>query len=658
MILNVMHQNIKQIANLEKSYLLRLIISGIGALFLCWFSCLSQFGKPHAFSHELYYWAGLTLTTPILYFAGLPFLRALSHIHKTPFSIDILIIVVLLVIYAYSLINTLNYQDNNAAYFDSILMILFIVLSCRFLALFCLRRIKNSVNLLSKLPTKGVKILKADEQFHACELHEITKGDRITIAPGEYFPVDGIIQEGDTNVDESMLSGEAHCVAKFVHDKVRAGTYNLDKAVIICASTTFADSYFGNLLFSIQINHQKMTSQPPCDQIGLWQQMLMVTLCAIIYCWWLPFDSHVALNCAMSVLLITCPCAIASAFPITTACLLEICAKKGILITNPLAFYRLTDVEHMLFDKTGTLTEGNLVVQTIDYFNEASPEAVLPFIGAIEKNTHHPIADAIVDYTIHELGTLPHIEVHRLHVFPGCGVRAMIDAQCVMIGTAKWLKANGIYINTDLLEQEENVNNDKIYVHCAMSGILVARILLKDKLRQEAKDVVGFLRLRNMELSVLSGDRPHIVNAIASQLGEITANSQVLPCQKEAMITSLQDNGVITCMVGDGLNDAQALMRADIGIAIGTKNPIALACADIILPTSRLKLIPDCFRLCIEARKILKQNYWLGFLFNLILIPFAALSQLSPLLILSALCFSTLLVMANSARLKFKATTL
>ncbi|MGD9591116.1 MAG: HAD-IC family P-type ATPase [Candidatus Berkiella sp.] len=232
----------------------------------------------------------------------------------------------------------------------------------------------------------------------------------------------------------------------------------------------------------------------------------------------------------------------------------------------------------------------------------------------------------------------------------------MVDGKCIMIGAAKWLKSNGVYIDQHVIEHEDTqVNNDKIFVHCAISGVLVARILLKDRLRQEAKEVVQFLRARNIELSVLSGDRPNIVNAIANQLGEIPANAQVLPCEKEAHVGALQDKGIITAMVGDGLNDAQALMRADIGIAIGIKNPITLACADIILQTSRLKLMTDCFALSMDARKILKQNYWLGFVFNLALLPFAALGQLSPLLILCGLSFAALLVMANSARLRFKA---
>ncbi len=654
MILNLLHHKIKQVANLEKSYLLRLIISGIGVLFLAWISFLIQFAKPNTFSLELYYIAGLTLSTPIIYFAGLPLFHALLNVHKKPYSIDVPIIIVLVITYFYSLISTLNYAENTYAYFDSILMILFIVLSCRFLELFCLRRIRKLVQVLSKLPTRQVKIFKKDDQFHACDLEDIVIGDKLYIAPGEYFPVDGIICESDTSVDESMLTGEAHAIPKFALDKVRAGTCNLDKAVVITASSVFQDSYFGKILSDMQSNDTKMQARPPCDYVGLWQQMISITLCAVIYCWWLPFDNQFALMCAVSTLLITCPCAIAAAYPLTTACLLEICAKKGILISNPLAFYKLDNVQHILFDKTGTLTEGNLNIDNIEYCNQSLADDVLPLIAAIEKNTTHPIADAIVKYANERYSNLPQVEIHQLKVFPGNGIRAMVDGKFVLIGSARWLKNNGVFISNDTIEAEENhVHRDHIFVHCAIAGLEVACIQLKDRIRQEAKDVIQYLKRRNIDLSVLSGDRPVIVNAIAKQLGSISARAEALPQHKEALVASLQDQGIVTAMVGDGFNDAPALKHADIGIAVGANNPISLLCADIILQTPRLKLIKECVRLSERARKILKQNYFLGFLFSLSMVPFAATGQLTPIMMLCGLSLSTMVVMANSARLKF-----
>ncbi len=655
MILNLIHHNIKQIANLERSYLLRLVICGIGVLFLSWISLLIQFAKPNSFSHELYYWAGLTLATPILYIAGLPLMRSLFSAKYTSFSIDIPIITILIVSYFYSLYSTLNFSDNNDAYFDSILMILFILFASRYLEVFCQRRIRKLVQVLGKLPSKQVKMFKADNQFHACELDDIVVGDKLYIAPGEYFPVDGIICDSDTSVDESMLTGEAHAIPKFANEIVRAGTCNLDKSVTIQATSIFSNSYFGKILSSMQSPPSGNNTQTPCDHIGLWHQMIALTLAAVIYCWWLPFDNHFALFCAICTLLVTCPCAIAIAYPITTASLLEVCAKKGILITNPLAFYKFQNVDHILFDKTGTLTEGNLVVDEIEFCNGAISENVIPLIAVIEKNTHHPIADAIVKYAELHYSTFPTIEIHRLRVFPGDGIRAIVEGKFILIGSARWLRKNGIFVPSEVIEAQENhVHCDHIFVHCAIGGIEVARIQLKDKIRQEASDVIQFLKKRNIEMSVLSGDRPVIVNAIAKQLGPMTATAEALPQEKEAQVASLQDQGRITAMVGDGLNDAQALRRADIGIAIGANNPISLLCADIILQTPGLKLIQDCLRLSINARKILKQNYILGLTFNLTMLPFAALGHLTPMLMLIGLCFSTLLVMANSARLKFE----
>lgn len=656
MIQTHIHQEIKHVANLEKGLLLRFIVSGIGILFLTWISMLIQFGKPPSFSHELYYWAGLTLTTPILYFAGLPFLRVYAPHSLFRLSIDTPLMVTLISAYFYSLYTTLAFSQERYAYFDSILVIIFIVYASRYLEIFCQRRIRKIVHNLGRLPSNQVKIMKADEQFHPSDINDIKVGDKLYIAPGECFAVDGFICDSNTSVDESMLTGEAHAIAKFTNEKVRAGTYNLDKAVIIQATSIFSTSYFGKILSSIPSKPAQKCSQLPCDHLALWHLLIALTFAGAIYCWWLPFDNTFALFCTICVLLISCPCVIAISYPLITAILLEIGAKKGILITNPLMFLKFPDMDQIVFDKTGTLTEGSLAVAHIEFCNQAQEQYVLPLIAAIEKNTHHPIAHAIVKYAIAQFSVLPTIEIHRLQVFPGNGIRALVDGKFVFIGSAKWLRKNGIFVPSDVINaQEDPLHRDHIFVHCAIGGLEVARIQLKDKLRQDATNVIQFLKKRNIEIQMLSGDRPVIVNAIAKQLGAIAATAQALPQEKEAQILSLQEKGYITAMVGDGLNDARALQRADIGITMGESNPISLLCADIILQNHGLKLIPECFRLSIAARKILKQNYLLALIFNLSMLPFAMFGQLTPLLMLMGVCLNTLLVMANTARLKFLA---
>ncbi|MGE3318351.1 MAG: heavy metal translocating P-type ATPase [Candidatus Berkiella sp.] len=654
MIFNHFDQDLKRIGSLEKSLLLRLLISGIGVLFLTWLSVLIEFGRP-TFSHEIYYWAGLTLTTPILYFTGLPFFRSLFAPHSLRFSIDIPLLIALVCGYAYSLHATLFPAENLFAYFDSILIVLFIVYAGRYLEIFCRRRIGRLAQNLSAIPSTQVKVIKADNQFHSCELKDIVIGDILYIGPGEYFPVDGIILESDTSVDESMITGEAHAVPKFTHEVVRAGTCNLDKAITIRATSTFHHSYFGKILATLQQalpNKDKEAS--PSDPIALWHQMIALTCCGAIYCWWLPFDHPFALFCAACAILITCPCTIAIAYPLTCACVLEICVRKGILIKNPSAFFKFSEVEHILFDKTGTLTEGNLIVAKAEFFNGAKPEEALPLISVIEQNTHHPIAHAIVQYCKARYPELQSANIQRLRVFPGKGVRAIINGRFTLIGSSDWLRKNGIFVPADVIaEQETQIHSDLIFVHCAIDGLEVARIHLKDKIRKEAAEVIHFLKQRNIEMTVLSGDRPAIVNAIASQLGPIIATASAMPQDKEAQVALLQDQGNITAMVGDGLNDAPALKRADIGIGIGTGNAISIASSDIILQYPELTLIKDCLLLSIAARKILRQNHLLGLGFCLLMLPFAALGQLTPLMMLTSFCLSALIVMANTARLKF-----
>lgn len=654
---NHFHQDLKFIGKLEKSFLLRLILCGSGVVFLTWLWVLIEFGRTSTFSQELYGWAGLTLTTPILYYAMLPLWRSFFSSRAPYLTTDIPLLITLLTCYGYSIYVTLAYTEHHYVYFDSILMILFIVYTSRYMEIFSRRRVARLSQNLHSLPSKRVKVIKADQQFHEVDLKEIVIKDKLYIAPGEYIPVDGIICDGDTSVDESMLTGEALAIPKFSHDLVRAGTCNLDKAVTIEATSTFEQSYLGKTLSSVKgAQLYKYEESLPNDQLGLWHQMFAFSIAFAVFCWWVPFNSQFALLCLVSTLLITCPCALAIAYPLTISSALETCLKMGILVKNPAAFLKFGAVQHVLFDKTGTLTEGNLIVAEVEFFNNAKKEEVLPLIAVVERNTHHPIAHAIADYAEKIVGSLPTTEISRLRVFPGKGVRALVNGQFILIGSGQWLKKNGVFIAAEVIVEQENKlqSSNFVFVHCAIGGVEVARIQLKDKVRDEAQSLIAYLKAQDLDLTILSGDHPAIVNAVAKQIGPISVAAQALPQKKEAQVACLQDQGKITAMVGDGLNDALALRQADIGIAIGTGNAISIFCADIILQKPHLSLIASCLELSRQARTILKQNYAIAFCFNLMLLPFAALGQLSPLIILISLSLSSLIIMANSARLKFK----
>ncbi len=654
--LNYFHQDINILGKLEKTLLLRLILCGTGIIFLTWLMVLIHISKASSFSQELYCWAGLTLSTPLLYFAVLPIIRSLTARRTPYFTTDIFLFMTLIFCYGYSLYFTLITSEHNIAYFDSILLILFILYTSRFLEIFSTRRVARLTKNLHEISSKRVKVLKADHQFHEVELHEVIINDKICIAPGDYIPVDGVICQGDTSVDESMLTGEALAIPKFLHDKVRAGTFNLDKTIVIEAVSTFEDSYLGKMLSSIKGSQRyKFQSTLPYDQFSLWHQMIAFSIAFAIFCWWLPLDSNFALLCLTSTLLITCPCAIAIAYPLTISSVMEVCAKRGILIKNPLTFLKLAEVQHVLFDKTGTLTVGNLVVSDIEFFNQTKESDVLPIIAAIEKNTHHPIARAIYDYAKALHGPLPHVDVHRLRVFPGKGVRAMINDQFVLIGSAQWLKKNGVFISADIVAKQENSleSSHYIFIHCAIGGIEVARIQLKDEVRTHVPNLMAELKSKDLDLTILSGDHSAIVQAVAKQIGAISATAEALPQQKEAQVTALQEKGEVVAMVGDGLNDALALRQADVGIAIGSGNPIAIYCADLVFEKPNLKLIDECLIISDKTRNILKQNYLLALSFNIIFLPFSAMGKLTPFLILISLSLSALVIMANSARLKF-----
>lgn len=644
--LNYFHQNLPFLRTVEKTLLLKLLLCGGGIIFMIWLMLLTHTTQTSSFSQELYCWAGLTLTTPLLYFAALPITRTFFTRYAPYFSTEAWLLITLLLSYGYSLYVTLAYTENYDAYFDSILFILFILYASRYLETFSTRRVAS----LAK------KVLKNNQRYPDVDLTEIRVKDKLSIAPGDYIPVDGVICEGETSVDSALLTGNATAIPKSLHDPVQAGTYNLDKMIVIEATTTFENSHLGKTLNSLKGSQQyKYQAILPNDQFSLWHQMIAFSAACSIYCWWFPFDSQFALLCLISCLLITCPCAIIIAYSFTISSALDACMKQGVLIKNPLTFLKLGNVQHILFDKTGTLTEGELVVSKIQFFNQATQETVLPVIAMIEKDTHHPIAQAIYQYAERTCGTLPHFDVRRLRVFPGKGIRAFVNDQLVLIGSAEWLKKNGIFIAADVIAKQENKANKAhhLFIHCAIDRIEVARLQLKDTLRTHAPSLMADLKAKNIDLTILSGDDPAIVDAIAKQVGSISATAEALPQKKEAWVTALQERGQIVAMVGDGLNDALALRQADVGIAIGTGNPIAIYAADVILEKPYLKLIDECLILSRKTQRILKQNYFIALCFNLALLPFSAMGKLSPLAILISLLCSVLVVVLNSTRLKY-----
>lgn len=654
MSLNRFYQDLHFLTRLEKTFLLRLMACGIGLCVLIWLMLLLCIGHTPSFSRKLYCWAGLTVSTPLVYFSTLPILRSL-YIRYTPyFTVDLSLLITLIATYAYSAYGVVICVGDCHAYFDSVLLLFCILYIGRYLEVTAIQSVSKRANELQSLPAKRVTVHRADHAEHDVELKDIAINDILHISPGDYIPVDGIIYEGDTSVDESMLTGEALAIPKFAHDLVRAGTYNLDKAIVIRANSTFEQSYLGKMLSSVKgAQLYKYQNAFPMDQFYLWYQIIAFSVAFAIYCWWLPHDLEFALLCMISTLLITCPCVIGSSFPLVIASILHACAKKGIYVKNASAFLQLSHVQHILFDKTGTLTEGNLIVTRIEFLNNATQDEYLPLIASIEKHTHHPIAHAITAYAEKIYSQLPNVTLSRLRVFPGKGLRTLVNNQFILIGSAQWLKKNGVFISAEVIaDQEKKMQTSHyLFVHCAIGGVEVARIELKDRIRPNSAALISRLKRRNLDLTILSGDQPAIVNAVAKQIGPISVSAHAFPQKKESHVSMLQNQGQIVAMIGDGLNDALALRQADVGIAMGSGDPITIFCADIILATPDISLLEECILLSQKAQKILKQNYALALLFTLIALPFAAVGELSPIVVLCVLCACTATIALNTTRI-------
>lgn len=623
----------------------RLLLCGAGLFFLFSLTLFIQWYSPHPFLRGMHDKVGWILTTALLGLIGWPLFRMSlpigTPVHRMTLSI-------LFTMYGYSSYITFLAPEPLPTYFDAVLLILFTLCATHYLEALCHKRTAKMIQKCHHPLAAPIKRIQADNQYHSVPIQDIAIGDRLYIGPGDYFPVNGIIQENNTNVNESLITGKAHAVPKFRHDRVLAGTYNLDNAVVIEATSHFYDSCLGKILeqlrqSSLKPYHTTFLS----DHIAILYPTVFFTFCAMICCWWLPHNISEAFHHAAYAMMVTCPHLLAITYPLTCASFLERGIQKGILIRNPLAFLHLSQVSHIVWDKTGTLTEPHLTVCQTQILNGDSPEVIWPLIAEIEKNTHHPIAEAIVRYANQHYPFPSRYPIQSLSPFPGKGIRAVVADKIALIGSPDWLAENGV-----LIAPFPPYTEDIIQVHCALAGVEIARFQLKANIRPQTRSVIQALEKQGITFSIISGDMLSVVHAIARQLGVSRAIAKASPQMKQAYVASLQTEGQTTAMIGDSIHDALALKQAHVSIlfpSASTHHPYAAA--DIVLQTAEVPLIQECYLLSKKAHVLLKQNYGLAILISLITGPLAAIKAI-PFLLVPLLGAGILLLIGNVAHFR------
>ncbi len=638
----------------NRAMLYRLFFAGFSMMNLIWISIALYSGASDGPFRNFFHWMGAFLATPTLLYAGYPFYKgAWSGLRNARLTMDLPIAIGLSVTYAYSLYVTVSGSKVGEVYFDTVTNLIFVILVGRYLEGMFRHQAVSSTNRLMELqPRVATVLLNGEEKITV--IRAVKVGDRVLVKPGYKVPLDGVVCEGHSSVDESMLSGESRPVSKNVGDRVSAGTLNGSGALLVEVQAALQDSTLSKIIRLVEeAQSSKAPIQRLADRIVPW--FVLVTLvCATItfFVWREHFE--IALMAATSVLIITCPCALGMATPMSIAVASGLGARHGILIKNGVVLETLSRVTHFVFDKTGTLTEGKMRVERVLVATGHDADRVLAQAAAVERYSEHGVAQAIIRVADErQLVAYKTASVQGFQATPGMGVEAELDGGRVLLGTAEWLARNQVVLSADLQRQlAEQEAQAMTCVHCAVAGEHVAALVLADALRTDAQALVNTLREAGIGMTLLSGDRRPVAEAVARQLGGMEVIAEVLPQDKDQVIQRLQQRGECVAMVGDGVNDAPALIRADVGIALGSGTDVSVESADIVLMHNELDKVRLATLLSRRTLRTIKQNIGLSFVYNAIMVPLAMMAKVTPLVAAITMPISSLLVIGNAARIR------
>ena len=603
-------------------------------------------------SHQVMRWGTFLATTPIMLVAGVPYIRsAWASFKKHNSNMDTLVALGTLVAYFYSLVALFT---GLPVYFESAAFILFFILLGAVFEEKMRKNTSQAVEKLLDLQAKTAEVLR-DDVYVQIPLEQVKVGDLIRVRPGEKIAVDGTVLEGETSIDESMVTGESIPVDKSVGDAVIGSTINNSGTIIFRAEKVGSETMLAQIVDFVK---KAQTSRAPIQDLtdkisGIFVPAVVILGLLTFWVWFVLLgDSFVtSLLYGVAVLIIACPCALGLATPTALMVGTGRSAKMGILLKNGTVLQEIQKVQTVVFDKTGTLTEGKPVVTDVI----GDEGEVLSLAASLEDVSQHPLAQAIVNRAS-ELG-ISLYPVENFQALHGKGVTGIINSKQVLLGNAKLLDDLAIphdyQERFDLLEKEA-----KTVVFLSVDGQLKGLIALQDVPKENAREAIAKLKKRGLRTVMLTGDNAGVAHAIAEQIGieEVIAN--VLPEEKAHEIHKLQKNGKLA-FVGDGINDAPALSVADVGIAMGSGTDIAIESADLVLTTNNLLGLARAFDMSKKTfNRILLNLFWAS-IYNLIGIPIAAGVfsglglVLNPELAGLAMAFSSVSVLISSLMLNF-----
>jgi len=618
-------------------------------------------------------WIQLVFATPVVLWAGWPFfVRGWQSLLTRNLNMFTLIAMGTGVAYVYSLIGTVapdifpaTFRGHGGAvsvYFEAAAVITVLVLLGQVLELRAREATSGAIKALLELAPKTARRVGDDGADHEVQIDSLKVGDKLRVRPGEKVPVDGIILEGRSSLDESLVTGESMPVTKETGDKVIAGTLNQSGGFVMRADKVGRDTLLSQIVKMVaEAQRSRAPIQRLADQVSGWFVPVVIVAALLAFGAWALFGPEprmaFGLVAAVSVLIIACPCALGLATPMSIMVGVGRGAQAGVLIKNAEALERMEKIDTLVVDKTGTLTEGKPKVVSIVAAVGFQESEILRLAASVERASEHPLADAIVRAAKERSLDLGKVE--EFDSPTGKGAAGKVDGKTVLLGNSNFLTSLGIETRS-LNEQGERLRTDgATVINIAVDGKLAGLFAIADPVKQLTPDALKALAAEGIKVIMLTGDNRTTANAVARNLGITDVEAEVLPDQKSAVVAKLQRAGRIVAMAGDGVNDAPALAAAEVGIAMGTGTDVAMESAGITLLGGDLGGIVRARRLSQATMSNIRQNLFFAFIYNAAGIPIAAGILypnfgilLSPIIAAAAMALSSVSVVGNALRLR------